>query len=220
MAKVLKESMEDLELLLVSTKAPERRKAAKLIETFEVVELGDVLYQAYLKESKNPKAWETQCIMIKALGKIKYKNVLPHLESILEENQVDDMITHEVALAYVRINRKSSKDISPILKLLKEGNLSVLSGALAVLAFDDIIPEKEDRYTLIDAVNLKQALIKEQHEVGSFDPREYLLSAMSKWDRKDPKISSFIEECSKDEYLGKRHNLIEKVRKGKKVYAE
>ncbi|MCC9043559.1 hypothetical protein LNQ81_12835 [Myroides sp. M-43] len=220
MAKVLKESIEYLKLLLESSKAPERRKAAKLMGEFEVVDLGDSLYQAYLKESKNLKAWETQCIMIKAIGKIKYKNVLPHLESILEENQVDDMITHEVALAYVRINRKSIKDISPILKLLKEGNLSVLSGALAVLAFDDIIPEKEDMYTLIDAVNLKKSLIKEQHEVGSFDPREYLLSAMSKWDRKDPKIINFIEECSKDEYLGKRHNLIEKVRKGKKVYSE
>ncbi|MCA4806537.1 HEAT repeat domain-containing protein [Myroides odoratimimus] len=220
MAKVLKESIEDLKLLLESSKAPERRKAAKLIGEFGVVDLGDSLYQAYLKESKNLKAWETQCIMIKAIGKIKYKNVLPHLESILEENQVDDMITHEVALAYVRINRKSIKDISPILKLLKEGNLSVLSGALAVLTFDDIIPEKEDMYTVIDAVNLKKSLIKEQHEVGSFDPREYLLSAMSKWDRKDPKIINFIEECSKDEYLGKRYNLIEKVRKGKKVYAE
>ncbi|MGG5599030.1 hypothetical protein ACPDHJ_04435 [Myroides sp. C8-3] len=220
MAKVLKESTADLRVLLNSTKAPERRKAAKLIGEFRVVDLGDSLYQAYLKESKNSKAWESQCIMIKAIGKIKYKNVLPHLERILEENQVDDMITHEVALAYVRMNRKSIKDISPIIKLLKEGNLSVLSGALAVLAFDDIIPEKEDMYTIIDAVNLKQTLIKEQHEVGSFDPREYLLSAMSKWDKKDPKISSFIEECSKDEYLGKRHDLIEKVKKGKKVYAE
>ncbi|WP_410877848.1 hypothetical protein [Myroides sp. DW712] len=186
----------------------------------EVVELGDVLYQAYLKESKIPKAWETQCIMIKALGKIKYKNVLQELSIIIENNIIHDMITNEATLAFIRIKRENKNDIIPILKLLKEGNLSVLNGALKSLAFDDVIPEKEDRYTLIDAVNLKQTLIKEQHKVGVFDPREYLLSAMSKWDKKDPKISSFIEECSKDEYLGKRHTLIEKVRKGKKVYAE
>lgn len=220
MAKVLKESTADLKVLLTSTKAPERRKAAKLIGTFGVVELGDVLYQAYLKESKNPKAWETQCIMIKALGKIKYKNVLQELSIIIENNIIHDMITNEATLAFIRIKRENKNDIIPILKLLKEGNLSVLNGALKSLAFDDVIPEKEDIYKLIGAVELKTALIKEQHKVGVFDPREYLLSAMSKWNSKDPKMSSFIEECSKDEYLGKRHNLIEKVRKGKKVYSE
>lgn len=78
-------------------------------------------------------------------------------------------------------------------------NIFLLSGALAVLTFDDIIPEIKDIYTLIDAVNLKKTLIKEQHKVGVFELREYLLSAMSKWDSKDPKMSSFIEECFKDE---------------------
>ncbi|MTG99463.1 hypothetical protein GJV76_15290 [Myroides sp. BIT-d1] len=220
MAKVLKESIEDLKLLLESSKAPERRKAAKLIGDFGIVDLGDSLYQAYLKESKNLKAWETQCIMIKALGKIKYKNVLQELSIIIENNIIHDMITNEATLAFIRIKRENKNDIIPILELLKEGNLSVLNGALKSLAFDDVVPEIKDIYKLIDAVNLKKSLIKEQHKVGVFDPREYLLSAMSKWNRKDPKISSFIEECSKDEYLGKRHNLIEKVRKGKKVYAE
>jgi hypothetical protein len=220
MAKVLKESIEDLKLLLDSTKAPERRKAAKLIGEFGVVDLGDSLYQAYLKESKSLKAWETQCIMIKALGKIKYKNVMHELSIIIENNIMYDMITNEATLAFIRIERKSTKDVIPILKLLKVGNLSVLNGALKSLTFDDVLPEKEDIYKIIDSINLKKTLIKEQHKVGFFDPREYLLSAMSKWDRKDPKIINFIEECSKDEYLGKRHNLIEKVRKGKKVYSE
>ncbi|MHC5310999.1 hypothetical protein ACYSNM_13220 [Myroides sp. LJL116] len=220
MAKILKESIEDLKLLLASTKAPERRKAAKWIGEFNVIDLGDSLYQAYLKESKNLKAWETQCMMIKALGKIKYKNVMHELSIIIENNKMHDMITNEATLAFIRIERKSTKDVIPILELLKVGNLSVLNGALKSLTFDDVVPEKEDIYKVIDAVNLKKSLIKEQHKVGVFDPREYLLSAMSKWDKKDPKIINFIEECSKDEYLGKKHDLIERVRKGKKVYSE
>lgn len=62
---------------LHSTRSPERRSAAKKIGKKHITALGDELLDAYLQERKDKRTWETQTEMIKALGRIGHKAVIP-----------------------------------------------------------------------------------------------------------------------------------------------
>ena len=72
MGKILKESISDIRGKLLSKKSTERRSSVKKIGVYLLKEMEDDLYLAYLKE-KNPRTWETQCAMIKSLGKLTSK---------------------------------------------------------------------------------------------------------------------------------------------------
>ena len=128
---------------LNSKKSVDRKKAAREISKNIIVEFGDELYKKYIEEIKDKKAWETQCEMIDALGIIQYKQAFEMIDKIVKENIVHDTITIRAATAYVRLKRKSLNDGSPVLELLEFGHISVIVGALKVLAYDKMIPDNE-----------------------------------------------------------------------------
>lgn len=167
---------------LLSRKSSDRRNSSKKIRKLNVSTLGDELYTAYLKEKKDKRTWETQMEMLQALGKIGYKKALSEAKIIVEKNKKLDMITFIAALTYVRLSKQTNNDITSIIELLKFGELSVLCGAMAALAFDDMIPNDSE---IKNIINLIESVDEEKLSVsGVHDPRSYLISAMSKWDLK------------------------------------
>ncbi|MDR2038585.1 MAG: hypothetical protein LBQ60_11745 [Bacteroidales bacterium] len=166
-----------------------RRSAAKKIGKNQLVQLGDNLYHAYVKEREDKRTWETQTEMILASGRIGYSKILPDLKSIIDKNEPHNMITIAAARSYVRLKRKTPNDAEPVIELLRSGNLSVLNGATDILTFDDMHPPEEAIkmiISILDGKNEKDISIR-----GLGDPRESLLSAMSKW--KDPTSQSYLE---------------------------
>lgn len=175
-------SQEDISKIkeaLTDSKGVSRRNAAKKIGKKKIVELSDDLFNAYEKEIKDIRNWETLSEMIIAMGKIGCDKIIPTLEEIIKENKQYDRITSAAALAYVRLKRKTPNDVIPIISLIHDGKLSVMNGATSALTYDDMIPSDEDIKTLIDIFNRKEE--KELVHLGSSDPRSYLISAMSQW---------------------------------------
>lgn len=173
------EEIMQIELDLQNKLSRKRRSTAKKVGKSRLIQLGDSLYNAYIKECEDKRTWETQTEMILALGRIGYTDALSDLKQIIDANKPHDMITVAAARSYVRLKRKSLNDVEPVIELLKFGNLSVLNGATDVLTFDDMQPAEEDIKTIISILN-----IKDESEIsirGLGDPREGLLSAMSKW---------------------------------------
>lgn len=182
MAKDLSiEEITQIRIELTDTKSPVRRRAAKKIGKHHLVSLGDELFAAYLNERKDKRTWETQVEMIKALGKLEYADALPYLSEIIAKNERLDTITYAAGLAFVRISRQDKNDIKPILRLMEKGDHCVMNGAMASLAYDKVIPAKEDQKILIDLMD--RIPVGRLYEQGCGDAREYLLSAMSKWDK-------------------------------------
>lgn len=198
---------------LVSAKSSNRRSAAKKIRKYNLTRLGDELYNAYLKEKADKRTWETQMEMIQSLGKIGYKRALPEILSIVEKNEKLDMITFVAALSFVRLERKNLCDISPIMKILDFGELSVLCGAMASLTFDDVIPTEDGILAIIQKMeSFEESRI---YVTGVHDPRGYLISAMALW--KKELISDYLEKYKKHKSL---RNNVERALLNKKSYFE
>jgi hypothetical protein len=164
---------------LNSPKSEIRRKAAIQIRKLNLTESGDDLYEAYLKEKKDKRTWETQSRMIQTLGTIGYRKALTEIDEIIVKNEKLDMITFEAALSYVRLMKKGPDDISPIMFLMRKGELSVLCGAMAALTFDSMMPADEE---ILEIINTIESFDENRiHVRGVHDPRAYLISAMSQW---------------------------------------
>jgi hypothetical protein len=173
---------------LQSSKSEKRRSAAKKAGKNNIVQLGDELYDAYLKERGDKRTWETQTEMILALGRLGYRKALPDLRAIIDRNEPHDMITIAAARSCVRLSRNDSTDAAPVIESMRFGNFSVLSGAMSVLTFDDMMPSVADIETIVGIIDAKK---EEEIAIrGCGDPREYLLSAMSRW--KDPVSEAYV----------------------------
>jgi len=171
-----------IEQELQNNQSAKRRSSAKKIGKNELTQLGDQLYNAYKKECEDKRTWETQTEMILALGRIGYKNALQDLEQIIKKNEPHDMITIAAARSYVRLKRANLNDAKPVIELMQEGNLSVLNGALGVLTYDDMKPSEDEIKKIIALLDTKQE--SDISIRGLSDPRSFLISAMSKWDKK------------------------------------
>lgn len=196
---------------LESKQSAKRRSAAKKIGKNKLEQLGEELYKAYVKEREDKRTWETQTEMILALGRIGYSKTLDDLKLIIDRNEPHDMITIAAARSYVRLKRKNLNDAQPVIELLANGNLSVLNGATDILAFDEMHPSEEEIKTIIsllDSKNEKDISIR-----GLGDPREGLLSAMSKWNdaasqsylkRYNESNNKLLKKCAESALQGKK----------------
>lgn len=176
---------------LNSTKSADRRRAAKEIGKLKLADFADDLYQAYLKESKDKRTWETQVEMILALGLLDYKNAIKEIDTIIRVNAPHDMITYAAAQTYVRLKRKSLNDASPVLELLQFGGLSTVDGCLNPLAYDKMLPDENQ---IKELIKLSWDLHKHKDcEPGYGDPRYGIAAACAGWDRQLTK--GFLEYC-------------------------
>lgn len=179
---------------LISKKSKDRRRAAKAIGKAKLTDLSEMLYQAYLKERNDKRTWETQVEMITAIGILGYKPALVDIDLIVKKNVPHEMITSAAAAAYVRLTRKSIKDAKSIIELLSFGSVSVILGALSVLAEDQMIPQTNE---IKEIINLSWDINKHKdrlgEEYGLIDSRIYLALASSNWDIE--LTSSFLNHC-------------------------
>lgn len=182
---------EEIKTKLHSTKSADRKRAAKEIGKLKLTDIGDDLYQAYLRETKDKRTWETQVEMILALGQLDYKNALSEMDTIIKANNPHDMITYAAAQTYVRLKRKSLSDASPVLELLKFGGLSTVSGCLNPLGYDKMQPDESQ---IKELIKLTWDLNKHKdYEPGYGDPRYGIAAACAGWDRQITK--DFLEYC-------------------------
>ena len=185
---------EEIKIKLHSTKYVDRKRAAKEIGKLKLTDFADDLYQAYLKEAKDKRTWETQVEMILALGLLHYKNALTEIEQIVRKNVPNDMITNAAAQSYVRLKRQSLTDASPTIELLQFGGLSTVDGCLNPLGYDKMQPDENQIKELIKlSWDLHKHKDRLGHEGGYCDPRYGLAAACAGWDRQLTK--DFLEHC-------------------------
>lgn len=174
---------------LVSSKSAKRRSAAKKIGRYAIVSLTDDLLEAYLKERKDVRTWETQTEMIKAFGKIDCKAAVPYLKEIVDENKDMDTITSFASLSYIRLTRRSANDMSVIMEFLEKGNRSVFSGAIMAMAFDDVLPTEQEMTYVLEILE-KRTVYNDPYNYSA----QQIISAMHKW--QNEMIAPFLQHYS------------------------
>lgn len=138
-----------VQIQLTARRSKDRMRAAREIGKQEWKECGPALLEAYRKEVKDPRTWETQKYMLWALGKIDYKAALEDIEPIVKNNLEHDAITNAAATAYVRLKRAHLHDAAPVLELLQFGGYSLNDGALNALGYDRMIPDETSMQILL-----------------------------------------------------------------------
>lgn len=196
---------------LSHAQSPKRRAAAKKVGKFQIYQLKVELFDAYLKERKDSRTWETQTEMIKSLGRIGCTEVLPYLEEIIKINVEFDAITDVAAAAYVRLKSRDKEYVPIIYQLFEKGKFAVRSGALHVLFYDQIIPKNEDIVTLANLVNASN----HPEDDGFMDLRQTLACAMSLWPKEI--VAPYLESYKKIQWVSK--DVIEHALKGKSYCA-
>jgi hypothetical protein len=167
---------------LVSRKTKDRKRAAKEIGNAKLTGLADMLYEAYLKEIKDKRTWQTQVEMISALGNLKHMPALAEMELIVNKNIPHDMITSAASTTFVRLTRKSKNDANPIIKLLKIGSVSVIAGALETLARDQMIPSSDEIKQILKlSWDINKHKDRIGYEYGLIDSRIYVAIASANW---------------------------------------
>lgn len=197
----MKKQMTREELIgkLTSKKSVDRRRAAKEIRKKKLSELGDELYNAFLKERKDKRTWETQTEMIKAIGEIRFKKAIADIETIVKQNIPHDSVTMASATTYVQLKIKSINDVLPVIELLEFGSISVITGALNALAIEQLVPSKNDIEQLLNkSWDINKHKDRVGHEYGLIDPRIYLAIACANWDKDLTK--KFLNHCIETAY--------------------
>lgn len=185
---------EEIKLKLESKKSADRRRASKEIGKLKITDIGNELYNAYLKEKKDDRTWETQSEMIKSLGIIDYKALLSDLEEIVNSNIPHDAITSAAATSYVQLKRESTNDAKPILDLLNFGSVSVISGALFALPIDRMVPPDNEIKSIINKCwDINKHPDRVGYEFGLIDSRIYLALACADWNLSLTK--DFLNHC-------------------------
>lgn len=175
---------EEIKTKLHSTKTADRKRAAKEIGKLKLIYFANDLYQAYLKEAKDNRTWETQVEMILALGLLDYKNALTEIELIVRTNVPNDMITYAAAQSYVRLKRQSLTDASPTIEPLQIGRISTVDGCLNPLGYDKMQPDENQIKELIKlSWDLHKHNDRLGHEEGYCDSRYGLAAACAGWNR-------------------------------------
>lgn len=131
--------------------------------------------------SKIKTASGTAANMPKAFEYLKSKSLEERKKGywLIDNHAVLQSDLYEATVSYVRLTRKNLDDISPVMKLIEFGKLSVLSGATASLTFDSVIPKDDDIKSIIKKIDsFEESKI---YKIGVFSPIGYLISAMYMW---------------------------------------
>ena len=177
MKKLTEEEILSIKKDLISSKSAKRRSAAKKIGKYHIISMRNELLEAYIKERQDVRTWETQAVMITALGKVDHKAAVPYLQEIIDRNKEFDAITADAALAYIRLTRKNPNDMETIINFMTIGNASVFDGAVMALAYDDIVPTESEMKKVIEILNMRKAVYDRPYS----NPVAMLISAMYKW---------------------------------------
>jgi hypothetical protein len=187
-------TIDELKEKLVSKKSKDRLSATKSISKEKISELADDLFAAYLKERQDPRTWQPQSEMIRALGLLDYKAALPDIEIVVRKNIPHDSITIRAATTFVQLKRKSINDAQPVLELLSFGSTSVIHGALIALAVDRMIPPNNEIEQIIKiSWDINKHKDRIGHEYGLMDPRNELARACAGWDKS--LATGFLNHC-------------------------
>lgn len=172
---------------LADKSSEKRRSAARKLGHLGEKAAGPALYDAFVKERKDPRTYQTQTAMAEALGLLTYTPAADQLLEIIQASPDHDLLAFACATAYCRLTRSSLSDATPVLKLLAMGRFSVSMGALLALGCDHMVPSDDQIHSILAYATTYN------HRKGFGDPRYGAAVAAAGW--RGPEVEQFLADC-------------------------
>ena len=183
----------ELRTTIQNGKTAELKKAVKFAVKNNLQEVGEDIYQVFLKIKGKQNKWALQVELIKALDALEFKDVADDLKQLIHEDKPHDMVTIAAATAYVRLTREDQNDISGVIALLDKG-ISVITGALKTLAMEPSTPDVASVNIILsktESINKHPQRIG--REFGLIDPRLYVAIAANYWESENKE--RYLKHC-------------------------
>jgi len=182
-----------------SIKAEERRAAVWAMWKSDDALFAPVILEA-LKEEKlsDPSIWKSKCMMIAALGGLKYRKALPFLETLVAcDFSKAPIIYSELAMAICQLKPIGTGRMEFVWETMKSDKALFACGAYhAVYYLDFDLTEKE----IGRLVRFAKEYSKRHREDEQLTcmPRDYLAAAAYRW--KGKAVREFLLSCRASKY--------------------
>ena len=180
---------------LQSGSSPKIRKAADAIYKDDLDGYCPHLLDALDQELEKPKAWKTQCQIIKAIAKSNCTDALETLKILIDRDYSSTILYKELGFAIFILENSEGLNLSFLYQSLEKGNQLQISGACAGILFKKIVPQKKDIDKIIAGVSCYT-----ENEGSTITPRCYIAATAHLWPKQETK--DFLESCKKSSWEG------------------
>mgnify|MGYP000855437001 CR=1 FL=1 len=180
---------------LESGSSPKIRKAAQSIIKNNLSGYCTYLLNALTKEIEKPKAWQTQCQLIKAIGVTNCENALPFLKELVDKDHKHTVLYRELAFSILMLENTSTLNLDFLFESIKKGNDLQISGACSAILYKKVIPKQEDIKKIIAGISPYT-----EDEGIIITPRCYIAAVAYLWPKNE--VHDFLESCQKSSFAG------------------
>ncbi len=178
------ELIEDLQ----SDSSPRIRKAAETIAKEKHQGYCAYLLQALKKEIEKPKAWTTQCQLIKTIASSNCLDAVPTLKSLVDREYESSILYKELGFAIFVLENGGDLNLSFLYESIHKGNELLISGACAGVLFKKIVPPVEDIRRIVSGITRYT-----ENEGQKLTPRVYIAAVAHLWPKEETR--DFLEAC-------------------------
>lgn len=180
------EHIQDLE----SGSSPKIKKAAEIIFKKKLQGYCSFLLQALTKEIEKPKAWNTQCQLIKAIANSNCTEALPTLKQLIDRDYKSTILYKELGFAIFILENTQELNLDFFYHSIHKGNKLQIYGVCAGILFKKIIPPRDDIKKIISGVSSYT-----ENEGQIITARCYIAAVAHLWPKEETK--DFLESCKK-----------------------
>ncbi len=185
------EYIKDLE----SGSSPKIAKAAQNIIKKNIDGYCPHLLEALTKEIKKPKAWKSQCQLIKAIGITNCTEALTLLKELIDNDYEHTVLYKELAFAIFMIENFAELNLNFLFHSIEKGNDLQISGACSAILYKKIVPKKDDIEKIIVGISPYT-----ENEGQKITPRCYIAAVAHLWPKEE--IHNFLVTCKKSNWAG------------------
>lgn len=129
--------------LLSHARSAKRSSGARRLRKLADPAAGPALEAALRKELRDPRTWQPKFLMILALGDCRYREALPLLTELAEDEFEATILYHALGDAIVRLSSRGPYDAEPVRRLINDHRTGVIGGAFHALATLRIVPAED-----------------------------------------------------------------------------
>jgi hypothetical protein len=180
---------------LESGSTPKIAKAAHNIAKNNISGYSLLLLETLQKEMKKPRAWKSQCKLIRALGLTNSQESLGYLKQLIDEDYDSTVLYRELAFSIFTLENYVNLSLSFLYHSLQKGNDLQISGCCAGVLYNKAVPKKEDIRKIIDGVS---PYTEDEGRVKT--PRCYIAAVAYLWPREE--TEAFLKTCRNSVWSG------------------
>lgn len=181
--------------LLESGSSQNIKKAAKAIAKNKADGYAPYLITALNNQIEKPKAWQTQCEIIKAIGTTNSQEALPILKELIKKSYENTILYKELAFAILSLENSKKVDLSFLFESLKTKNELQIAGACAAILYKKIVPSNTEIQRIISGISAYT-----DNEGAKLTPRCYIAAISYLWPENE--VHEFLHTCRRSSWPG------------------